>query len=62
MSAALIGYARLLTDHQNLALQRDALTRAGRTRLYEDRISGDQLVMWRLDWLGHSMSDPSHRA
>jgi hypothetical protein len=75
MSAAIIGYARVSTDDQNLDLQRDALTRAGCTRLYEDRISGakaarpglvlalevarngDQLVVWRLDRLGRSMSD-----
>jgi Resolvase, N terminal domain len=56
-------------------LQRDALTRAGCTRIYEDRISGakaarpdlalalevarggDQLVVWRRDRLGRSMSD-----
>ena len=40
MSAAIIGYARVSTDDQNLDLQRSALTRAGYTRLYEDRISG----------------------
>ena len=40
MPAAVIGYARVSTDDQNLDLQRDALTRAGCTRLYEDRISG----------------------
>jgi DNA invertase Pin-like site-specific DNA recombinase len=40
MPAAIIGYARVSTDDQNLDLQRDALTRAGCTRLYEDRISG----------------------
>ena len=75
MSATLIGYARVSTDDQNLDLQRDALTRAGCTRLYEDRISGAkaarpglslalevarsgaQLVVWRLDRLGRSMSD-----
>ena len=38
----LIGYARVSTDDQNLALQRDALLAAGVApeRLYEDRISG----------------------
>ena len=40
MSVTIIGYARVSTDDQNLDLQRDALTRAGCTRLYEDRISG----------------------
>src|SRR3954449_2636160 len=75
MSPAIIGYARVSTDDQNLDLQRDALTRAGCTRLYEDRIrgaravrpglalalevarAGDQLVVWRLDRLGRSMTD-----
>jgi hypothetical protein len=33
MSAAIIGYAHVSTDDQNLDLQRDALTRPGRTRL-----------------------------
>jgi DNA invertase Pin-like site-specific DNA recombinase len=33
MSAAIISYARVSTDDQNLDLQRDALTRAGCTRL-----------------------------
>lgn len=31
---------RISTEDQNLDLQRDALTRAGCTRIYEDRISG----------------------
>jgi DNA invertase Pin-like site-specific DNA recombinase len=75
MSAVVIGYARVSTEEQNLDLQRDALTRAGCTRVYEDRMSGakaarpglrlapevaragDQLVVWRLDRLGRSLSD-----
>lgn len=35
----LIGYARISTDDQNLALQYDALTAAGCEKIYEDRIS-----------------------
>jgi DNA invertase Pin-like site-specific DNA recombinase len=38
----LIGYARISTDDQNLALQHDALTVAGCEKIYEDRISGSQ--------------------
>jgi DNA invertase Pin-like site-specific DNA recombinase len=36
----LIGYARVSTDDQNLDLQRDALTKSGCERLFEDQLSG----------------------
>lgn len=75
MPTAVIGYARVSTEDQNLDLQRDALNQAGCSRIYEDRLSGakaarpglalalevarggDQLVVWRLDRLGRSISD-----
>jgi DNA invertase Pin-like site-specific DNA recombinase len=36
----IIGYARVLTRDQNLDLQRDALSRTGAERLFEDEASG----------------------
>src|ERR1700722_12078207 len=38
--AMLVGYMRVSTSEQNLALQRDALEGAGCERLYEDTCSG----------------------
>jgi DNA invertase Pin-like site-specific DNA recombinase len=35
-----IGYARVSTDDQNLALQLDALRQADCTKVYEDHLSG----------------------
>ena len=35
-----IGYARVSTDDQNLDLQRDALSQAGCSDIYEETISG----------------------
>jgi DNA invertase Pin-like site-specific DNA recombinase len=36
----LIGYARVSTTDQNLALQKDVLAKAGCKKIYEDEMSG----------------------
>jgi DNA invertase Pin-like site-specific DNA recombinase len=38
-SAVLIGYARVSTQDQNLELQREALTKAGCKKVFEDEVS-----------------------
>jgi DNA invertase Pin-like site-specific DNA recombinase len=45
----LVGYMRVSTAEQNLALQRDALEGAGCERLYEDTCSGAVIAAraWR---------------
>jgi DNA invertase Pin-like site-specific DNA recombinase len=35
-----MGYCRVSTDDQSLDLQKDALSKAGCEKLFEDRISG----------------------
>lgn len=47
---ALIGYARVSTDEQNLALQQDALRQASCVRVFEDRgVSGTEWTRPGLD-------------
>lgn len=44
-----IGYARVSTDDQNLDLQRDALSRAGCSSIYEETASGKSFARIELD-------------
>jgi DNA invertase Pin-like site-specific DNA recombinase len=53
-----IGYARVSTEEQTLALQLDALRAAGCDSVHRDQLSGaagDVLHVWKLDRLGRSM-------
>jgi len=43
-SSMQVGYARVSTKDQNLALQHEALTKAGCKKIYEDRVSGANTV------------------
>jgi DNA invertase Pin-like site-specific DNA recombinase len=45
------GYARVSTEDQNLALQRDALAKAGCDEVFEDKVSGRTTVRDGLDRL-----------
>ena len=54
----LLGYARISTQDQNLALQRDALTTAGCDRLFEDTASGSsRRLAARQDLLDYARPD-----
>jgi DNA invertase Pin-like site-specific DNA recombinase len=66
----LIGYARVSSDDQDVALQTDALTAAGCLKVFTDTASGslahrmldrlrtgDVVVVWRLDRLGRSLKN-----
>src|SRR3954449_2583864 len=44
----LLGYARVSTVDQNLALQRDALTEAGCTKIFTEQMSG-AVERWCMD-------------
>src|SRR3974377_1345929 len=58
----IIGYARVSTVDQNLALQRDALTEAGCTRIFTLQMSGAVTDRPALhDALGFARSGHSHR-
>ncbi|CAM5371270.1 hypothetical protein ECAE60S_01499 [Eoetvoesiella caeni] len=45
----LIGYARVSTQDQNLELQREALTKAGCQKVFEDKVSGTRAKRPGLD-------------
>ncbi len=44
-----VGYARVSTRDQNLALQQEALNKAGCEKIYEDRVSGKKTARQGLD-------------
>ncbi len=45
-----VGYARVSTKDQNLALQHEALTKAGCKKIHEDRVAVPKLCGMALIW------------
>ena len=55
----LVGYARVSTDDQNLALQRTALKQAGCKRIYEEKVSGAKRDRPELTRMPRCCRDPT---
>ena len=58
----LIGYARVSTHDQNLDLQEDALTSAGREKIFVDELGGAAATARKASICGNSMTAPCRHA